>query len=174
MNYIQKYIKHVSCARKVGAIQLKNPKSLRTVISEENSMFADLPNNCDHKAGHPCQCACLIVCGCDHICLTELTLDADWTLTEMLDHRVGRLSNNHSCALLLLSIGYNTKETRLSSTPSHIPFVTLATSYIRLVLSQTELRKVTYTKQGTSKKKSNRSNNEPLKHCPITYFLYQT
>lgn len=60
----------------------------------------DLPNDCDHKAGNPCQRARLIVCGCDNISLTELTLDAYWGLTEMLYHSVSWLSNNYSCALL--------------------------------------------------------------------------
>jgi len=83
------------------------------------SLCNDLPYDCDHKAGNPCQCAGLIVCGCDHISLTELTLDTYWGLTEMLDHSVSWLSYYNSCSLLLLTIGYNI-QTQLVNNHIHL------------------------------------------------------
>lgn len=61
---------------------------------------SDLPHNGDNEAGDPGQSASLVVCGCDHISLTELAFDAYRGFPEMLHYGVRRLGDHNSAGLL--------------------------------------------------------------------------
>lgn len=62
----------------------------------------DLPHYEDNEAGNPCQGSCLVKCRCDDVGLTELALDTDRRLAELLYHGVGWLGHDNSCLTLLL------------------------------------------------------------------------